>query len=114
MIKLNVVSIMVLDQQEALDFYVDKLGLEVAQDIKQGPFRWLTVRVPGQPDIEIQLQEPGPPVQLFRPHIVGGGIETGQGPMYDVARDGRFLINTEVDHVAPITLVANWKPGGKR
>jgi len=63
MLKLKVTSIMVLDQDEALDFYVNKLGLEVANDVKQGPFRWLTVRVPGDPGIEIQLQEPGPPVQ---------------------------------------------------
>ena len=61
MIKLNVTSVMVLDQDEALDFYVNKLGLEVGKDIKQGPFRWLTVRVPGDPDIEIYLQKPGPP-----------------------------------------------------
>jgi uncharacterized glyoxalase superfamily protein PhnB len=54
---------MVLDQDEALDFYVNKLGLEKAQDIHQGPFRWLTVRAPGEPGIEIFLQEPGPPVQ---------------------------------------------------
>ena len=62
MIKLNVTSVMVLDQDEALDFYVNKLGLEVAQDIKQGPFRWLTVRFPDDPGIEISLGEPGPPV----------------------------------------------------
>ena len=63
MIKLSVTSVMVLDQEEALDFYVNKLGLEKAQDLRQGPFRWLTVRVPGNPEIEIFLQEPGPPVQ---------------------------------------------------
>jgi uncharacterized glyoxalase superfamily protein PhnB len=63
MIKLNVASVMVLDQEEALDFYVNKLGLEKAQDIRQGLFRWLTVRAPGDPGIEIFLQEPGPPVQ---------------------------------------------------
>jgi catechol 2,3-dioxygenase-like lactoylglutathione lyase family enzyme len=62
MIKLAVASVMVLDQDEALDFYVNKLGLEVGQDIKQGPFRWLTVRVPGDPSIEIFLEKPGPPV----------------------------------------------------
>jgi catechol 2,3-dioxygenase-like lactoylglutathione lyase family enzyme len=62
MIKLNVASVMVLDQDEALDFYVNKLGMEKAQDIKQGPFRWLTVRVPGQADVEILLQQPGPPL----------------------------------------------------
>jgi catechol 2,3-dioxygenase-like lactoylglutathione lyase family enzyme len=59
--KLNVTTVKVLDQDEALDFYVNKLGLEKAKDIKQGPFRWLTVRVPGE-DVEIFLEEPGPPV----------------------------------------------------
>jgi catechol 2,3-dioxygenase-like lactoylglutathione lyase family enzyme len=59
--KLAVTSIKVLDQDEALDFYVDKLGLEVGQDFRQGPVRWLTVRVPGDPGIEIYLEEPAPP-----------------------------------------------------
>ena len=59
--KLNVTSVKVLDQDEALDFYVNKLGLEKAQDIRQGPFRWLTVRFPGD-DVEIFLEEPGPPL----------------------------------------------------
>ena len=60
--KLSVTSVMVLDQDEALDFYVNKLGLEKGRDIKQGTFRWLTVRVPGA-GTEIFLEEPGPPVQ---------------------------------------------------
>lgn len=60
--KLSAASVKVLDQDEALDFYVNKLGLEVASDIKQGPFRWLTVRVPGESGTEIFLEEPGPPV----------------------------------------------------
>jgi catechol 2,3-dioxygenase-like lactoylglutathione lyase family enzyme len=58
---LKVTSIRVLDQDEALEFYVNKLGLEVAQDFHQGPVRWLTVRVPGDPDTEIYLEQPGPP-----------------------------------------------------
>ncbi|RAP66843.1 VOC family protein, partial [Pseudomonas aeruginosa] len=60
--KLNVASIMVLDKAEALDFYVKKLGLEKGSDVKQGSYRWLTVRVPGDPGTEISLEEPGPPV----------------------------------------------------
>jgi catechol 2,3-dioxygenase-like lactoylglutathione lyase family enzyme len=60
--RLNVTSVKVLDQEEALDFYVNKLGLEKGTDIRQGPFRWLTVRVPGDPGTEIFLEEPGPPV----------------------------------------------------
>lgn len=60
--RLNVTSLKVLDQDEALDFYVNKLGLEVAQDFQQGPVRWLTVRVPGDPSTEIYLEKPAPPV----------------------------------------------------
>src|SRR5688500_14427112 len=60
--KLNVASIYVLDKEEALDFYVNKLGLEVGNDVRQGNYRWLTVRVPGQPETEISLEQPGPPL----------------------------------------------------
>ncbi len=53
-------QIYVLDQQEALDFYVGKLGLEVREDIDLGFMRWLTVAVPGE-QREILLELPGPP-----------------------------------------------------
>ncbi|HEV2061251.1 MAG TPA: VOC family protein [Solirubrobacteraceae bacterium] len=58
---INISSVFVLDQDEALDFYVGKLGLEVAADVDLGFMRWLTVRVPDQPDREILLEKPGPP-----------------------------------------------------
>jgi catechol 2,3-dioxygenase-like lactoylglutathione lyase family enzyme len=58
-----VTSVWVLDKDEALDFYVNKLGLEKGKDIKQGTYRWLTVRVPNDPGVEISLEAPGPPVQ---------------------------------------------------
>jgi catechol 2,3-dioxygenase-like lactoylglutathione lyase family enzyme len=54
-------AVFVLDQDEALDFYAGKLGLEVAQDVDLGFMRWLTVRVPGDPGREILLERPGPP-----------------------------------------------------
>ena len=41
--------------------------------------------------------EPGAPVVLFPTRIVGGGVDAGQGRQYDVAPDGRFLINTVLD-----------------
>ena len=56
------VAIRVKEIERTLDFYVDKLGLEKANDVTQGPYRWLTVRVPGQPDIEVSLEQPGPPL----------------------------------------------------
>ncbi len=54
-------AIYVLDQDEALDFYVGKLGLEVASDVDLGFMRWLTVCVPGRPERQILLEKPGPP-----------------------------------------------------
>ena len=59
---LNVASIYVLDKDEALDFYVDKLGLEKGNDVRQGDYRWLTVRVPGENGTEISLEQPGAPL----------------------------------------------------
>lgn len=61
--RLNVASIYVLDKDEALDFYVNKLGLEKGSDVKQGTYRWLTVRVPGvEGGTEISLEQPGAPL----------------------------------------------------
>ena len=60
--RLSVASIYVLDKDEALDFYVNKLGLEVGSDFTQGDYRWLTVRVPGQDGTEISLEQPCPPL----------------------------------------------------
>lgn len=54
-------SVFVLDQDEALDFYVGKLGLEVSADYDLGFMRWLTINVPGDPDRHILLELPGPP-----------------------------------------------------
>jgi catechol 2,3-dioxygenase-like lactoylglutathione lyase family enzyme len=52
----------VLDQDEALDFYVGKLGMVVQTDADLGNMRWLTVAFPEQPDVELALMKPGPPV----------------------------------------------------
>jgi Tol biopolymer transport system component len=56
--------------------------------------------------------EPGTPVALFQTRIWGGGTNATQGQQYDVAPDGRFLINvvTKDAAAAPITLLLNWKP----
>ncbi len=54
--KMNHVSVFVLDQDSAFDFYVNKLGFKVHTDAAMGPGkRWLTVCPPEQPDLEISL-----------------------------------------------------------
>ena len=77
-------QLFVLDQDEALDFFVNTLGLEVAADQDLGFMRWLTVRVPGDPAREILLERPGPPAmdeataaqarQLLTKGAVGGAL----------------------------------------
>jgi catechol 2,3-dioxygenase-like lactoylglutathione lyase family enzyme len=59
------VNVWVHDQDEALAFYTDKLGMELRNDVtvpEMGNFRWLTVGVPGQDVALALLTVPGPPV----------------------------------------------------
>jgi catechol 2,3-dioxygenase-like lactoylglutathione lyase family enzyme len=56
-----VVGLYVHDQDEALDFYVGKLGFAVHTDAKNGDYRWLTVQHPEQPDFQLGLFAPQPP-----------------------------------------------------
>ncbi|MFF5082424.1 VOC family protein [Actinoplanes sp. NPDC000266] len=60
--KLNVTTLFVRDKDEALEFYVGMLGLEKGNDVQQGDYRWLTVRVPGGDGTEISLEQPGAPL----------------------------------------------------
>jgi catechol 2,3-dioxygenase-like lactoylglutathione lyase family enzyme len=56
------VGLYVRDQDEALAFYVDKLGFRVHTDVRNGDYRWLTVQHPDQPAFQLGLFTPGPPV----------------------------------------------------
>jgi catechol 2,3-dioxygenase-like lactoylglutathione lyase family enzyme len=67
----------VLDQDEALEFYVGKLGLEVATDMSMGTMRWVTVKVPGSAGPEIVLNVPGPPMDAEVAERVRAMIGTG-------------------------------------
>lgn len=66
MIRIAHAQLWVHDQDDALDFYTKKLGMEVRADVtlaELGDFRWLTVGPAGQPDVSITLMAiPGPPV----------------------------------------------------
>jgi catechol 2,3-dioxygenase-like lactoylglutathione lyase family enzyme len=56
------VGLYVRDQDEALAFYVEKLGFRVHTDVRNGDYRWLTVQHPDQPSLQLGLFKPGPPV----------------------------------------------------
>jgi catechol 2,3-dioxygenase-like lactoylglutathione lyase family enzyme len=58
----GVVGLYVRDQEEAREFYVDKLGFEVHTDAKNGGYRWLTVQHPDQPSLQLGLFTPEQPM----------------------------------------------------
>ena len=93
---LNVTTIYVLDKDEALDFYVNKLGLEKGNDVQQGDYRWLTVRAPGDRPTEISLEQPGPPLhdeataERLRELITKGAL----GGLVFITDDARALYDT--------------------
>jgi catechol 2,3-dioxygenase-like lactoylglutathione lyase family enzyme len=64
--KIATAHLWVHDQEEALAFYTEKLGMEIRSDVtlpEMGDFRWLTVSPPGQEDVAIVLMAiPGPPM----------------------------------------------------
>src|SRR5881398_1671125 len=94
--RLNVTSIYVLDKEEALDFYVNKLGLEKGNDVRQGNYRWLTIRVPGEQGTEVSLEQPGPPLHdeataaQLRELITKGAL----GGLVFITDDARGLYET--------------------
>ncbi len=59
---IDVAGLYVRDQDEALAFYVEQLGFRVHTDVRNGPYRWLTVQHPEQPAFQLGLFRPGPPV----------------------------------------------------
>jgi catechol 2,3-dioxygenase-like lactoylglutathione lyase family enzyme len=74
----------VLDQDQALDFYVGKLGMVIHTDADLGVMRFLTVSLPEQPDVQLGLMLPGPPAyddatvaeirELVAKGAAGGGV----------------------------------------
>ena len=58
----QVAGVYVRDQDEAVDFYVGKLGFEVHTDARNGDYRWLTVQHPDQPGFQLGLFRPQPPM----------------------------------------------------
>jgi catechol 2,3-dioxygenase-like lactoylglutathione lyase family enzyme len=59
----SLATVWVNDQEQAKAFYTDKLGFEVGDDVTLGDgYRWLTVRHPDHPELNLTLMRPGPPL----------------------------------------------------
>ncbi|WP_399685413.1 VOC family protein [Xenophilus sp.] len=77
---INMVGLYVDDQEEALAFYVEKLGFRIHTDVRNGDFRWLTVQHPDQASFQLGLFTPGPPAhdeataQVLRALVAKGAM----------------------------------------
>jgi catechol 2,3-dioxygenase-like lactoylglutathione lyase family enzyme len=75
----SLVTVYCLDQDKARDFYVNLLGFEPRVDINMGEgFRWLTIGHPNQPELEVTLMLPGPPLDEETAAFVRRQLEKGQ------------------------------------
>lgn len=76
MIRINLTSIFVDDQEKALAFYTDVLGFEKRRDVQAGDYRWLTVGAPGETDDIELLLEPNdhPAAQAYQAAIYADNI----------------------------------------
>jgi catechol 2,3-dioxygenase-like lactoylglutathione lyase family enzyme len=128
MFKITTAQLWVHDQDEALAFWTDKIGMEIRSDVtmaEMGDFRWLTIGPVGQPDVSIVLMAiPGPPVMdeetakqvadLTAKGFAGTVFLTTDDcqKTYEVLRD-RGVEFTEVPEVRPYGIDAGFRdPSG--
>ena len=86
---INITHIWVFDQNEALEFYVGKLGLEVRADVDMEVMRWLTLGVPGQDDFQILIETP---IESF---VGADSVDQIEGLLSKGALGLGFILNTD-------------------
>jgi len=129
--KIKLTSVYVDDQEKALRFYTEVLGFTKKADFSNGPFRWLTVTSPEDPDgTELQLAlnddpaakayqqarfEKGQPAAMFFTDDVKGDYERIKGrgadftmPPTDVTASTIAMLNDTCGNLIQITQLAHW------
>jgi predicted enzyme related to lactoylglutathione lyase len=108
--RLSHTNIYVLDQDRAKQFYTEKLGFEVRNDVALGTFRWLTVGPKGQPDLELVLMgiQPSPFMNeetcaMLRKLIENVGLSSGVFETADCKQTFEELKAKGVEFVHPPT-----------
>ncbi|MFI5841992.1 VOC family protein [Catenuloplanes sp. NPDC051500] len=76
---ISLVTVYCLDQDATRDFYVKHLGFKPGVDVPMGPgFRWVTLIHPNQPELEVTLMTPGPPLDDDAATFVRRQLEAGK------------------------------------
>ena len=85
---ISLFTVYVTDQDEAKKFYVDVLGFEERSDIKMGEgFRWVTVGHPSQPELQVTLMTPGPPLSDEMAEAIRRSLANGSMSGFGLATD---------------------------
>ena len=75
---ISLFSVYVTDQDEAKKFYIDVLGFVEGTDVSMGDgFRWVTVNHPAQPELQVTLMVPGPPLDEHMAEAVRRSLASG-------------------------------------
>jgi predicted enzyme related to lactoylglutathione lyase len=129
--KIKLTSVYVDDQEKALHFYTDVLGFTKKTDVTNGPFRWLTVASPDEPDgTELQLAlnddpaaksyqqaifQQGKPAVMFFTDDVKGDYERIKGrggdfkvPPTEVTGSTIAQVNDTCGNLVQLTQLARW------
>jgi catechol 2,3-dioxygenase-like lactoylglutathione lyase family enzyme len=106
--RLSATTLFVADQDEAHDFYVNKLGFEVRMDQTMGDFRWLTVSPKGQSELQIILMKLAPHGHMdadsataLRNLIQKGVTAAGVFETGDIQKTYQELMARGVEFVSP-------------
>ena len=103
--KIHVTQVFVDDQQKALEFYTEKLGFELKNDVPVGEHRWLTVVSPEDPDGPELLLEASshPAVPPYKVALVKDNIPAHSFAVEDIEADYQKLQDRGVSFTLPIT-----------
>jgi len=103
------IGLWVADQDRALAFYTDKLGYRLHTDADMGGARWLTVMHPDQPDLQVILARPGPPMlseedgEMILKLLAKGSLGAGVMRCDDIHATYRELSDNGVEFLQPPT-----------
>lgn len=104
MLKINLTSLMVEDQERALDFYTRVLGFELKQDFPAGGYRWITVVAPGRDDLELSLEpNQNPAAKAFQAAMFEQGVPLASFESTDLEADYARLSAQGVAFTVPPT-----------
>src|SRR5882762_8306081 len=105
--KIKVTSVYVDDQNKALRFYTDVLGFTKKTDFSQGPFRWLTVASPEEPDgTELQLApNDNPAARAYQQALFEQGQPAAMFNVDDVQREHDRMVALGAEFTMPPTRV---------